>query len=120
MGVQFAVGHSERTRTTFDPQWSYGGFHEFITRLAARRGLSIEEYLKRVGDPLLPLIRIYNEATPPPPPAAGALAPPPRHTILAHLIGLVDQDHDYDIVTGRRLAAMMRECARLNVPLVAR
>ena len=69
---------------------------------------------------MLPLIRIYNEATSTLTPEECSLAAPALDTILGELIAWVDQEDDYDIVTGRRLAAMMRECARLNVPLVAR
>ena len=113
MGLGFSHGGA---------QWSCSGFNDFRRRLARDIGMDLNSMHGYGGatswstadDPLVPLLTHSD--------CDGNLAPDvcakvaPR---LEAIIGTWPADGwDYDRDNGLKLAAGMRECARLGVPLV--
>lgn len=115
MGLNFSHGGA---------QWSCGGFNDFRRRLAEQVGIPLGMMQgwggtvpwTRVSDPIVPLLTHSDNS--------GDLAPDVCAIVALRLEELIAEwpqdgwDHDRD--NGFRLAAGMRECARLGVPLVFR
>ncbi len=103
-------------------QWSYGGFSEFRRRLARAHGIEIsvmqgwgdgDAPWTIVGSPLVPLLAASDDKS-----SIAASDCEACATAIEEIVATWNEWFDFDDRSnGERLAAGMRECARLGIPL---
>lgn len=129
MGLDLRAGR-ESGRLPDDPwpQWSYAGFNQFRSRLAAHIGIDLDQMRGFGGDgdwitvtsPLRHLLDHADNEGELTPRQAAELAPALQQALfdLARTADLGDLSWDYDRRAGMELVELCARCASENIPVV--